>query len=156
MLAGGTEALDHAARGRRVCRDAGPEHPQRRSGQRASRPFDADRDGFVIAEGAGMLVLEELEHARQRGAHHLLRAGRLRPHLRRLPHHRPRRGRAAGAPARMRPGHRATPASPRTDIDYINAHGTSTGLNDKCETLAIKTAFGEAAARAWPSAPPSP
>ncbi len=112
---------------------------------RASRPFDRDRDGFVMSEGAGVLILEELEHARRRGAailaevvgygatgdaYHITSpapdgSGGARAMKMAMDH------------ARLRP----------EEISYINAHGTSTGLNDKFETLAIKTAFGEAAKR---------
>ena len=113
----------------------------------ASRPFDKDRDGFVMGEGAGIVVLEELEHAKKRGAQHLRRAGRLRRQLRRLPRHRAgagRRGRGAlhAAGARRRAG--SNPA----EIGYINAHGTSTPFNDANETKAIKTVFGDHAQEA--------
>jgi 3-oxoacyl-[acyl-carrier-protein] synthase II len=113
--------------------------------QGASRPFDADRDGFVLSEGAGLVVMEELEHARRRGARiygevygygatadggHITQpdadgtgaASAMR---------------AALADARMDP----------TEIDYINAHGTSTPLGDKAETLAVKKVFGPHASR---------
>ena len=109
--------------------------------QQASRPWDKDRDGFVMAEGAGVVVLEEYEHASKRGRAHLRRAGRLRHERRRLPHHRPRR---------ERPGRHAwrwscalKDAGVNADaVDYINAHGTSTPLGDLAETKAIKTTFG--------------
>jgi len=108
----------------------------------ASRPFDKERDGLVLSEGAGMLVLEELEHARQRGAHcwgeivgygtssdasHLTApegSGQCDAILRAL--------RSAG----LQP----------EDVDYVNAHGTSTKLNDETETRAIRAAFGDHAA----------
>ena len=115
----------------------------------ASRPFDAGRDGFVIGEGAGVVVLEELEHAEARGADDPRRARRLRRDRRRLAHHaagarRHRRGpgRAAGA----REGRHRRP----TEIDHVNAHATSTPEGDKAELQAIRTIFGEHAGRASP------
>ena len=108
---------------------------------RASRPFDKDRDGFVMSEGSGVLVLEELEHAKKRGAPHPRRDGRLRGHLRRQPPHR------AASPGQGRHPRRAdrleTAGLQPTDIDYVNAHGTSTPINDPIETRAIKAVFGE-------------
>ena len=111
----------------------------------ASRPFDADRDGFVIADGAGMLVLEELEHARARGAE--IRAEFV--------------GYGASDDASHvtlpAPGGRGAAASMRialadagiepAELGYINAHGTSTPPNDPAETAAIKTVFGDDAYR---------
>lgn len=111
--------------------------------QKASRPFDRERDGFVIAEGCGVVVLETLEHAKKRKAHiyaeivgygmscdayHMTAPdpdgqGAARAML------------AALKDAKMNP----------QEVDYINAHGTSTKLNDKIETLSIKIAFGESA-----------
>ena len=107
----------------------------------ASRPFDANRDGFVMGEGTGIIILEELEHAQKRGAEIL--------------------GEIAGYGATADAHHLTSPA-PDGDgavramnramedancqpenIDYINAHGTSTPFNDKIETIAIKTAFGK-------------
>lgn len=111
--------------------------------QKASRPFDAQRDGFVLAEGACLLVIESLEYAKQRGAKIL--------------------GEIIGYGASSDAYHITAPAEDGngairamqmalkkarltpTDIDYINAHGTSTELNDKIETKAIKTVFGEQA-----------
>jgi len=111
--------------------------------QTASRPFDKDRDGFLMGEGAGMLILESLEHAQARGAkilceitgygttddaHHISAPAE----------------NGAGAALAMKLAIEDANME-LTDIDYINAHGTSTPLNDKSETAAIKTVFGEQA-----------
>ena len=106
--------------------------------ERASRPFDKDRDGFVIGEGAGVLVLEELESARGAGRAHLRRDRRLRHVGRRLPHHRAVRGRRRRGARRCAMALAQRRRRRRRRVDYINAHGTSTPLNDKLETLAIK------------------
>jgi 3-oxoacyl-[acyl-carrier-protein] synthase II len=109
--------------------------------QRASRPWDKDRDGFVVGEGSGILVLEELEHARKRNApifaevvgygmsadaHHITAP--------------PEDGN--GGYRVMRNAMRDAGIDP-TQVQYVNAHGTSTGLGDRAETLAIKRAFGD-------------
>ena len=115
------------------------------SPETASRPFDKDRDGFVMGEGAGIVVLELLEHALARGAKIYGEMGGYRAtgdayHLTgQLPDHEglQRAMRGALADASL------TPA----DVDYVNAHGTSTPLNDSNEARAIATVFGESAPR---------
>jgi 3-oxoacyl-[acyl-carrier-protein] synthase II len=108
--------------------------------QAASRPFDKDRDGFVLAEGSGVFVIEELEHARKRGATiyaELLGVGNTADaHNITAPH-----PCGAGAAASMKAALRDARLNPG-DIDYINAHGTSTDLGDVAETKAIKEVFG--------------
>jgi 3-oxoacyl-[acyl-carrier-protein] synthase II len=111
--------------------------------QRASRPFDKNRDGFLMGEGGAVMILESLEHAQARGAeilcefngygtsddaHHISAPAE----------------NGAGAAISMQLALKDAGLSV-TDIDYINAHGTSTPLNDKSETAAIKTVFGEQA-----------
>jgi 3-oxoacyl-[acyl-carrier-protein] synthase II len=109
--------------------------------EKASRPFDKDRDGFVIGEGAGIVILEELEHAKQRGAR--IYAEVIGYAANSDAHH-------VAAPA---PEHKGAQACFRlalgdakldpSAIAYINAHGTSTDLNDKNETIAVKKVFGD-------------
>ncbi len=113
--------------------------------QKASRPFDKNRDGFVIAEGAAILVLEDPWPGPETGRQDLRRGRRLRLHRRRLSHDRPRSRRRRRLPfdENGRGRRRLKP----DDIDYINAHGTSTELNDKLETHAIKRLFGDHATK---------
>lgn len=140
MFAGGSEAAvipigiaGFCAMKAMSTRNEDPKH--------ASRPFDKDRDGFVMGEGAGVLVLEELEHARKRGAqiyceiagygntadaHHLTSPA----------------PQGEGAARCMKMALR-TGGLNATDISYVNAHGTSTPQGDVCETQAIKSVFGD-------------
>jgi 3-oxoacyl-[acyl-carrier-protein] synthase II len=109
----------------------------------ASRPFDAERDGFVLAEGAGTIILEERDHALERGAPilaELVSYGQSADafHITQPSEN----GEGAARAMRMALDKAGIAAS---DIDYINAHGTSTPLNDKFETMSIKTVFGESA-----------
>ena len=111
----------------------------------ASRPFDADRDGFVPAEGAGILVLESLEHARERGAPPLAEV--LGYGLSSDGNHQFQPDDdGAGAARAITAALRDAGLSP-SDIDYVSAHGTSTPLNDTSETRAIKRALGDDAYR---------
>ena len=111
----------------------------------ASRPFDKTRNGFVIAEGSAMLVLEELERAKARGAHiygELIGYGMTGDAY----HITAPDPAGAGAAGAMKMALEDADLSPK-EISYINAHGTSTQLNDKIETKAIKAVFGEEAKR---------
>jgi len=109
--------------------------------QTASRPFDVDRDGFVLGEGAGAIILEELEHAKARGAHifaELVGAGATADaHHMTAPH-----PEGLGAVNVMKMAIKDAGLIPE-DIDYINVHGTSTPLGDKAEVIAIQKVFGE-------------
>jgi 3-oxoacyl-[acyl-carrier-protein] synthase II len=110
---------------------------------KASRPFDRLRDGFVLGEGAAMVVLEDFERARKRGAHiygEILGYGTTADAYRITDIHPEGRG----AIACMRMALRDAGLNPE-DVHYVNAHGTSTAVNDRVETLACKEAFGEAA-----------
>jgi 3-oxoacyl-[acyl-carrier-protein] synthase II len=111
--------------------------------EKASRPFDLHRDGFVLGEGAGMLVLEDLEHARRRKARiyaELTGYGSTADAFRLTDSHPDGRGAIACIQGALRDSG-LSPA----EIGYINAHGTSTQVNDRVETLAVKQVFGDAA-----------
>jgi 3-oxoacyl-[acyl-carrier-protein] synthase II len=111
--------------------------------EKASRPFDANRDGFVMGEGSGILVLEELSHAIRRGARIYAEMGGIG--FTADAHHitEPAPG-GEGAVRSMKQAINDSGLSPN-DVDYINTHGTSTPVGDKNETAAIKTIFGERA-----------
>ncbi|HLB64487.1 MAG TPA: beta-ketoacyl-ACP synthase II [Anaerolineales bacterium] len=111
--------------------------------ERASRPFDRDRDGFVLGEGAAAIILESLDHARSRRASILAEVAGYGTTNDAYHMSAPLED-GAGASACMRLALADAGLAP-TEIDYINAHGTSTRLNDASETSAIKTVFGELA-----------
>lgn len=144
MLAGGAEACvcELAVAGFSAMKALSTRNDEPR---RASRPFDLDRDGFVVGEGSGVFVIEEIEHARKRGAtiycevagfgmtcdaYHMTAPAET----------------GEGAARAMTLAMQDAGVNPG-DVDYINAHGTSTPLNDKMETQAIKTALGADAVR---------
>ncbi|MCH8978603.1 MAG: beta-ketoacyl-ACP synthase II [Armatimonadetes bacterium] len=142
MVAGGTEAPINAIGMSGFCA-ARAMSTRNDEPERASRPFDADRDGFVIAEGAGVLILEDYEFAKKRGAkmyaeivgygmsgdaYHITAPDP--------------KGRGAYRSMEMAMDRAGVSAS---DVSYINAHGTSTDLNDKLETAAVKRLLGEVA-----------
>ncbi|GAB4247809.1 MAG: beta-ketoacyl-ACP synthase II [Candidatus Methylacidiphilales bacterium] len=148
MLAGGSEAAcvplglsGFAAMKALSSRNDAPE--------KASRPFDADRDGFVLGEGAGVLVLEDIDHARRRGAKiygEIVGYGITADAY----HMTSPAPEGAGAARAMRRALEVAKLPPEA-IDYINAHGTSTPQGDICETQAIKTVFGPHADKVWVS-----
>jgi len=140
MIAGGAEApltpisiAGFNAAGALSVRNDAPE--------KASRPFDAQRDGFVMGEGAAVLVLESLDHALKRDANILAELAAYGATSDAFHITQPAQDGGGGAKA-MLMALRKAGLSPK-DIDYINAHGTSTSMNDKCETMAIKSVFGE-------------
>ena len=109
----------------------------------ASRPFDLTRDGFVLGEGSGMIVLEELEHARKRGANILAELagyGSTGDAFRVTDSHEDARGAIACIQGALKDSGLA-----KEQIGYVNAHGTSTKVNDFAESLALKRVFGEQA-----------
>lgn len=144
MIAGGTEAVitPLAVAAFAVMRALSTRNNEP---EKASRPFDADRDGFVMGEGAGIIILEELEHALKRGARiyaEVVGYGMTADayHIT-APH-----PQGQGAAKCMKAALKDAGINPE-EIDYINAHGTSTKQGDELETMAIKTVFGEHAYR---------
>ena len=109
--------------------------------KKASRPFDKDRDGFVMGEGAGVLVLEELEHAKKRGAQIYCEISGYGNTAE--AHHLTAQSPGGEGAARCMKMALRTGGLNLTDVSYINAHGTSTPQGDVCETQAIKTTFGD-------------
>jgi 3-oxoacyl-[acyl-carrier-protein] synthase II len=142
MLAGGTEATVSP---QTVAGFASMKALSERNDapERASRPFDAGRDGFVIGEGAGMMVLESLEHARARGAAIVAEVVGYGQTADAYHITAPATG-GEGAVRAIRLALREAGAEP-AEVDYVNAHGTSTPANDVNETAAIRTALGERA-----------
>jgi 3-oxoacyl-[acyl-carrier-protein] synthase II len=139
VIAGGVEGLIHEAAVAGFARMRVLTTTHNDNPERASRPFDKDRDGFVLSEGAGIMVLERLDHALERGARIYAEiAGQASFHV------------AAPDPdaaGKVRAMQWAVEDAglATTDIDYINAHGTATQVNDASETLAVKKLFGERA-----------
>jgi 3-oxoacyl-[acyl-carrier-protein] synthase II len=141
MIAGGSEAsvtrmaIAAFASARALSRNPDPET--------ASRPFDLDRDGFVLAEGAGVLILEDREHAERRGAEiygEIVAYGQSADAF-----HVTQPSENGEGAARAMEMALAKAGIEAHEVSYLNAHGTSTPLNDKFETLSIKRVFGEAA-----------
>ena len=144
MICGGSDAVI-ASLSLSAFKNMGAVSTRNDEPERASRPFDAGRDGFVMGEGAGVLVLESLEHARQRGARiycELVGYGATADAY----HITAPDETGQGAAWAMERALHSAGLAPE-EVDYVNAHGTSTLLNDRVETLAIRTVFGPHADR---------
>lgn len=144
MLAGGTDSMINPLGLGGFCK---LNALSTRNGEpaRASRPFDRNRDGFVLGEGAGMLVLENFEDAKRRGATVLAEIAGYGNSMDAHAISEPDPG-GRGAAAAMRKALRMAGVAP-AEVDYINAHGTGTPKNDPAETRAIHAVFGDAAGR---------
>ena len=141
MIAGGSEASITPLGIAGFCAAQALSTGRNETPEKASRPFDAQRDGFVMGEGSGIVILEELEQAKKRGAHIYCEVAGYGMsgdafHMT-APH-----AEGDGAIRGMKAALKSAGMKPE-DIDYINAHGTSTELNDKLETMAIKKVFGD-------------
>jgi len=140
MICGGTESVMHPIT-LAALSNMGAVSSRNDEPERASRPFDADRDGFLMAEGSGVLILESLEHARERGASihaEVLGYGSSCDAF----HITAPDEQGVGAARSMQAALDDAGLAPE-QIDYINAHGTSTPLNDRMETRAIRRVFGK-------------
>src|SRR5262245_41607888 len=144
MISGGAEAAITPMGLGGVC-SLPPLSPRNDDPQHASRPFDQDRDGFVLSEGAGIVVLEEFERAKKRGAKiyaELLGTGATADAFHITAPHEEGKGAIRAMQNALKDAHVATDA-----VDYVNAHGTSTDLGDVAETKAMKATFGPQAAK---------
>jgi 3-oxoacyl-[acyl-carrier-protein] synthase II len=142
MICGGGESVMHPV-ALAALSNMGAVSQRNDDPQGASRPFDAGRDGFLMGEGAGTLILEGLEHAQKRGAHIYAEVTGYGASCDAFHITAPDED-GAGAAMSMEAALHDAGLRP-DEIDYINAHGTSTPLNDRIETLAIHTVFGEVA-----------
>jgi 3-oxoacyl-[acyl-carrier-protein] synthase II len=140
MITGGTEAAITPI-GVAGFNAAGTLSTRNDEPQKASSPFDAERDGFIMGEGAAVMVLEDLPHARKRGANILAEVVGYGATSDAFHITSPAPGGEGGAKAMKNALKRGRINV--SEIDYINAHGTSTLLNDKCETAAIKAVFND-------------
>ncbi len=141
MLTGGSEAAVTRLSYAGFCKMRAMSTQYNDTPERASRPFDVGRDGFVMGEGAGVLVLESLEHAQARGAKIYCElvgyAANCDAHHVTMPH-----PEGKGLARCLKLALKDADLEP-TAVDYINAHGTSTPYNDKFETMAVKSVFGD-------------
>lgn len=140
MIAGGAEAAIYPLSCAGFC-NAQAFSTRNDEPERASRPFDAKRDGFVIGEGSGIVILEELEHAKARGAN--IRAEIIGYGMSGDAYHMTAPAPDGEGAARCINIALKDAGIKPEDVSYINAHGTSTTMNDKFETMAIKSVFGE-------------